>query len=517
MKIINLLHFYQPHNQQNDILMRIVNECYRPLLNGLLAVPRRKIVANFPGVLTNLLVSRGYKDVVDAMKDLIARGQVEITSSAMYHAVLPILPSDEVLRQIEANESANLKAFGEIYKPIGFFPPELALSSNLLKMIKQRGYSWVAAPEMAYGLGFAPADRYYRDPVTGLKVFFRNKRVSILMLSALARNAETLIEETKDIHDTDKYWFTAMDAETFGHHRIGHEKMLFDVLDHEFFEPTTVGELLNDEGLTCQDVQLRPASWSNEEQDFWLDKEKTKPTESKSFILWNDPGNPIHKLQWELAVFAINVVNSYADKESDLWIKARAALDQALASDQFWWASAKPWWSLEMIEQGAYELRGVIGILFSSDTKEFKRGQQIYWQILDQAFEWQRSGYIRDKHLENSSTFMQQPFKERTPAEWYNQIVIEFEDEMLKSADKRDYEKAIKWRDALIKLKNGSDIYDVLHVVDELWSARSIPSLKPLFSRRWENYSDFAKSNFIGFLNKDDFEQAQGASLYKPN
>ncbi len=153
-----------------------------------------------------------------------------------------------------------------------------------------------------------------------------------------------------------------------------------------------------------------------------------------------------------------------------------------------------------MNEHGGCALRGVVQRV--GEREEKQRAEELYRRILDQAFEWQRSGYIRQKHLDNSATYMKAPFKERAPAEWYNQIILEFEDEMKKAADRREFEKAIKWRDALIKLKQGTDIYDVLHVVDELWSARNIPELKPFLEHKPEEISDFAR-DFLRPLDED--------------
>jgi hypothetical protein len=92
---------------------------------------------------------------------------------------------------------------------------------------------------------------------------------------------------------------------------------------------------------------------------------------------------------------------------------------------------------------------------------------------------------------------MKEPFMKRAPAEWYNQIILEFEDEMNKAAQRKDFEKAIKWRDALIKLRNQTDMYDILHVVDELWSARRIPSVKPYLEHKPEELSEFIKPYLI--------------------
>jgi len=125
------------------------------------------------------------------------------------------------------------------------------------------------------------------------------------------------------------------------------------------------------------------------------------------------------------------------------------------------------------------------------------RAEELYRKILDRAFEWQRIGYIRERHLTNSGTYLKEPFKKRCPVEWYNQMILEFEDEMKKSAERRDFEKAVKWRDALIKIERGSDIYDVLHVVDELWSAKRLPSVKAFLTHAWSDISDFDKGYLI--------------------
>ena len=102
---------------------------------------------------------------------------------------------------------------------------------------------------------------------------------------------------------------------------------------------------------------------------------------------------------------------------------------------------------------------------------------------------------------------MKEPFNQRTPAEWHNQMILEFEDEMKKAAGNMDYEKAIKWRDAVIKIKKGTDIYDVLHVVDELWTVRNIPSVKPFLKHAWGEFSSFAKGNFKDVKDEKDFEK----------
>ncbi len=504
MKISFLLHFYQPHDQQPDILERVVNESYRPLVKGLLERPHAKIIVNITGALSKLLIEHGYKDVTDGLRTLAERGQIELTGTCMYHAFLPLIPEQEALRQVELNEEVNAEIYGSKNMGRGFFSPEMAINQQVFKIISKRKYEWVAVPQIASVDSNVTPDKLYRhSDYKDLHVFFRNKRVSSLILSSVVRDAESLINETRDLHDTDKYWFCVMDAETFGHHRIGHEKVLFQILDHDFFSPVTAQDLIADleQNVETHPSKLRDCTWTNSEQDLHLNKIQS------SFILWKDSENPIHNLQWAFVAFVISTVNKHKDKSTVDYDKARKLLDKAIASDQFWWASVKPWWSLEMIEQGAFNLKEVINVLyFGNDNAQTDKANDYYRKILDQAFEWQRSGYIRQKHLENSATYMSKPFGERTPVEWYNQIILEFEDEMNKATANKDFEKAVKWRDAIIKLNLKTDIYDVLHVVDELWSARQIPSVKPFLEHNWEELSDYVKEYLLSVKNDKELE-----------
>lgn len=515
MKLVTLLHFYQPANQQSDILKRIVNECYIPVTRGLLDISRAKIVVNISGCLTELLTNQAYVEVLDNLRLLAKTGKVEFTASAKFHAFLPLIPRDEVVRQVELNNEINRKVFGDLYNPVGFFSPEMAVSPELLSIVADLGYKWVAAPQLSCPTGLPDFSKIYKDRKSGLNILFRNKRVSSLILSALCKNGSDLVKETADLRD-DLYWAAVMDAETFGHHRIGHEQALFGIQQEKFIEPITASALFENVPSDCLASldEIRSCTWTNEEQDFWLDKEKTKKTQDKAFILWKDPSNPIHRLQWELFNLVLKETSDYPNKYEPSWITARLELDRALGSDQFWWASAKPWWSLEMVEQGAYELKKVL-ITLDSQLRSVKEAEHLYQSILEKAFEWQRTGYIRKRNVENSSTYLKDSFSKRAPTEWYNQIILEFEDEIKKAAAQSNFEAAIKWRDAVLKLKMGTDIYDVLHVVDELWTVRSIPSVKPFLSHNWEEFSEFAKKNFINSYTKGEFQHWQKERGFK--
>lgn len=511
---VNFLHFYQPFNQMPDILERIVNESYRKIIQGLKENPKAKMTININGSLTELLVKYDYLDVIDNLKQLAQKGQIEFTGSAKYHPFLPLLPESEIERQIKLNTETNKKYFGEIYNPKGFFIPELAYSFKVVQVAQKLNFEWVIAEQLA-----CPAEKseiefnkiYQIKGLDNFKILFRDKRMSILILSAIVRSAQSLLEELGDEIKKDRYLLTVMDAETFGHHRPGLEKFLFEIYQNKAFEKVFVSDLIKKFSVN-EKIEPRESTWSSEEQDFWLDREKGI-IQSNPFILWSHPENPIHQLQWKFTYWVINFVNTLNVKEH-WYFEIRNKLDMVIASDQYWWASAQPWWSLEMIEQGAFALRDVIYSIPEISQADKNKANDFYQKILAIAFEWQRSGKIRGAYKKAHKTIQRKSFKEEAPDDWYNLIILEFEDEMKKAIKKQEFEKAIKWRDAIYKLKAGVDIYDVLHVVDDLRITRTLPSLKSFWEHSTNEFSNFAKEHFKNF-NEEKFKKQQSEKIFE--
>jgi len=496
MKWANFLHFYQPYNQQLDILERIVNESYRKIVSGLASNPRAKITININAGLTELLVKNGYIDLIEQIKDFAERGQIQFTGGVKYHPFLPLLPRDEIKRQIKLNEQTNKKYFGKAWQPQGFFSPELGYSKKVVQVAKEMGFNWIIAEELASKKKTGFKKIYNIKDLNGFKIIFRDKRVSVLILSAIVRSFKSFVQEMgAEELKKDRYLLTVMDAETFGHHRPGLEEFLFQIYKDKKIPKVFVSDLIKEFGVD-EEIEARDSTWSSEEQDFWLEKKK-----EHSFTLWHHPENPIHELQWKFTYFVINLVKKIDSKVS--WYKEiRQKLDYALQSDQYWWASAKPWWSLEMIEQGANVLKEIVFSIPDVNKKNKNKAEEYYRQIIDLAFQWQRSGKIRQAYRQAMDTVKLRPYKNRVLAGQFNAMVLEFEDEMNKAIKDQEFEKAIKWRDAIYKLKNGMDIYDVLHVVDDLRQVRHLPSLKDYWEHAPEDFSVFAKEHFVDYQEK---------------
>ena len=463
MKWANFLHFYQPADQQPDILEAIVVQCYRPIIDGIKNNKKVNLTININGALFELLHKFGYKDLIEDIKNLVAEGRLEITGSAKYHALLPLLSKDEIKRQIELN-TETLRHFLGDYTPNGFFPPEMAYDEKIVEVVGGLGFKWIILDEISCGgeVGQVDYSQIYKLKDTKLNVFFRDRRLSNLIMSAVVRSRETLLEAMKNELGSGKYIVTAMDAETFGHHRPGLEKMLFEIFDTPEFELTKISDIEKHFKVE-KDITPAKATWASSKEDI---------ENGIQFLSWSDPENMIHKWQWGLTHLVLEEVYKM-DKNHTRYELVRAKMDRGLASDHFWWASAKPWWSLEMIEDGAFNLLDTLRHIPDLKKEVLDEGRDFYEKIISTAFNWQRTGKIRAM-MESQKNILRIPFKDRTVSKGGEEegVYFAFIDMMKKleveAVGRHEYEKAILWRDAMYKLENKLDVYDTINAIDLL-------------------------------------------------
>lgn len=462
MKWINFLHIYQPSDQSDEILEKIVNESYRPLFKGLLEIPKAKINININGALTELLAKKGYQDVINDIKNLAESGQLEFTESAKYHALLPFLNKEEAVRQIKENHKTNRKYFGKSYNPVCFFPPEMAYSPKVAEVVSSLKYPLILIDQIAYDGG------HNNPPFCGLftvknnpklSIAFRERRISNSIMSAIVRNKKDFLKIAEENFGKNEYLCTAMDGETFGHHRPGLENSLFEILKETTSHQIFFSDLL---------IHFKKIGKINPLSSTWASTGKDIQN-GVQFYSWKDPENKVHQAQWKLFNFMIETA-----KKKKLSNQVLECLDKAVASDQFFWASGEPWWSIEMIEKGAWQILQTLKSFPNMSKKDVLKAKTYYKEILSIAFEWQRSGRIEALAKKYKET-VKIPFKERTleskkPGEpgVYYAFIDMMKKRMKESAKNKNYEQAILWRDAIWKLETKNDIYDAIHVVDLL-------------------------------------------------
>jgi len=144
-----------------------------------------------------------------------------------------------------------------------------------------------------------------------------------------------------------------------------------------------------------------------------------------------------------------------ASENSAGYSAARVLLDRALHSDQYWWASAKPWWSLEMIERGAKELRDVVLMAPGASQSAKTEAQHLYQQIIFTGFEWQRDGVVEALAKQEDEEIRQRTDEglPKLPPEEIEKIIKNLEREMQLVAARHEYERAAQLRDRIAELR----------------------------------------------------------------
>jgi len=407
------LHFYQPPTQFHRILQKISNESYRPLVKMFLAHPSSKITINMNGVLTELLSEHCGSDIIDGLRQLGQNGQLEFVDSAKYHAILPLIPPEEMRREILLNRQVNKRFFKDAYNPRGFFPPEMCYSQEVAKIVKSLDCEWILLSGIA-SQGAWPMDFISNISFSGtsIKIFFRD---DILSNKISFRNLDSagfikeLVGLAKGAGKNDMYVITAMDAETFGHHiqdweklflqevyetidsidnvyhhdednqksglTEAYKKIFFDLKEIPQIQVVTISELL--EKFPAKRARApSPSSWSTTKEDL----------SSKNYYpLWSGGANSIHGLQWahlkictELVEKALEIKRENKDSRQ-FPVIARGILDRAVHSCQFWWANKeRGLWNINMINKGLIlqeeaALNAYKAINISSISKKMKK------------------------------------------------------------------------------------------------------------------------------------------------
>lgn len=443
----NFLHLYQPPTQKPNWVRRITDESYRRIVQGLLRAPTAKLTLNVNACLLELLERYNGQDVIDGLRTLLERGQVELTGSAKYHPLLTTLKPSEMVRQIELSDQTLKRYFGDHYERRGFFPPEMGFSLEVARVARQLGFQWVIVDELSCQREQGAVDYSKRYTIEGLGdfgIYFRERRMSYQILSGQLGTGELLIASLGERLRQPEYLLTAMDGETFGHHRPGMEHLLFEIYRSKQLTTVLISELPKF-FPQVEAVTPRPSTWALMEKDL----EKHQP-----FARWRDPTNAVHTLQWELTDLALTSVER-SDQSTPGFPRVRQALDRALHSDQYWWASAKPWWSLEMIEAGAKELRDVVRLAPAASQTERQRAVDLYHQILETGFEWQRNGTVENLARQEDEEIRQRTDEAlpKLPRKEIEKMVANLSKEMRLVANRQEFERAAQLRDRIKELR----------------------------------------------------------------
>jgi len=245
------------------------------------------------------------------------------------------------------------------------------------------GRKHVARSEIAINPTLSPGG--YResecfDGKDNLHFFFRSRNASDLFSTSVIRSANHFLRLTKRMRRAD-FLITAFDGENLGHHSPKMDNRFEEIVAHPGVKMLTHSELFRICSIH-QPVRPLASSWS------------TRPEDMKKHIpypLWKHPDNPIHKLQWEIFSTTLRAISTRAHRPG--FSKARALLDQALSSDQFWWASAMPWWGIKEALLGTRLFLAALEALPNGSLASVRKTVERKLSELDEKLsEWQKTG-----------------------------------------------------------------------------------------------------------------------------
>lgn len=364
---VNFLHMYQPPWQSRGMMDKIAIESYDYLLTLLEKYPNFKFSLNITGGLLEQLEAFR-PDLLKRLKTRVQRGQVELTGSSKYHALLPLLPATEVKRQIKLNQEVLARHF-DLRKIKGFYFPEMAYSLEAARIVKNFGFSWLILDEVHYNHK-VDNDILYKIKNLGLKVVFRNRMIS------KSYPPEIIYKKLLAGHPFSETIVTATDAEIYGHQHEDWQGHLEKILLNQNLRALTVSQYLQIL-KNRKAISLHSASWESTPQEL---KKKTP------FAFWHHPQNRIHQDLWALVNLAISLVNKY--KKDKNWQWAREHLDRGVSSCTFWWATGqKPsvfspiTWNPDMIDRGAEELIRSVRSLAQATAREKIKAEKIYLRV----------------------------------------------------------------------------------------------------------------------------------------
>ncbi len=384
MRWINFLHFYQPANIDAFNIVEATEKSYERIIRALERHPNIKFTINITGCLFLRWEELGYLDLIKRIKKLVDKKQVELTGSAAYHPILPLIPAKEIKWQIKENEKILRKHFGKNFKPQGFFMPEMAFSEEAAEIIKSHGYKWLFLDEIAFNgkLKQIKFNKIFKDKKSGIKIVFRSRKLSKSYVP------DTILKLLKANDNPNNNHFnhlaiTATDGELYGLRHEDPTGKFEHLLSQKELSTLTTSEYIK-QVKEVKQIKPKKCSWESMEIEL---------KQGKPYFLWYDKDNDIQMKLWQLANLAYETTEKFEQDKDYKW--ARWHLTRGLASCTFWWASAKDFrlfgpisWSPDEIERGGNELIRSIRALDDVTTRETKiKAEKLYIKIKQMVWE----------------------------------------------------------------------------------------------------------------------------------
>ena len=164
------IHNHQPVGNFDWVCRQAYRQAYLPMIEALERHPRVRLALHYSGCLLDW-IEANQPEFLSRLAALAARGQVEIMTGGYYEPILPAIPDDDKLGQIEKLSDYIRRRLN--YEPTGLWLAERVWEPHLPKLLEQAGVSWTVLDDYHFkraGLGDEDLYGYYITEEEGATV-----------------------------------------------------------------------------------------------------------------------------------------------------------------------------------------------------------------------------------------------------------------------------------------------------------------------------------------------------------
>ncbi len=186
MEKINFLfgiHNHQPVGNFDYVVEDAYEKSYKPFVDVLGSHPDVKMAFHFTGWLLKKL-EKNHPDYIQEIRTLVQRGQIEIFTGGFYEPIIPVIPEEDRISQIEKLSTYVEKLFGK--RPKGMWLAERVWEPQIAKSLAMAGVEYVVVDDNHFknaGYYDDELDGYFITEEEGytLKIFPISKRLRYLI------------------------------------------------------------------------------------------------------------------------------------------------------------------------------------------------------------------------------------------------------------------------------------------------------------------------------------------------
>jgi len=147
MKKINFLfgiHCHQPVGNFPQVMREAYFQSYLPFMDIMASHPGIKFTAHYSGILYEWFLEN-HPEFIEKLKLMVKRGQLEIMTAGFYEPILPIIPDEDKLGQIEMESSFIKKNF--LKSPRGLWLTERIWEPHLPKILNNAKVEYITVDD----------------------------------------------------------------------------------------------------------------------------------------------------------------------------------------------------------------------------------------------------------------------------------------------------------------------------------------------------------------------------------